>query len=68
MIYVGTDIVDINRIRKNINIKDMTFLNKIFTNEEISYCKLKADPPVHFAGRFAGKEAIKKAILSSGIL
>ena len=29
---------------------------------------MKSDPAIHFAGRFAGKEAIKKAILSSGIL
>ena len=44
------------------------FLNRIFTQEEIKYCESKRTPAIHFAGRFAGKEAIKKAILSSGLL
>jgi len=68
MIYLGTDIVEIKRIRKNIDLKSTIFLNKIFTKKEIKYCQLKADPAIHFSGRFAAKEAIKKAILSSGIL
>ena len=68
MIYLGTDIIDIKRIRKNIALKKATFLNKIYTKQEIEYCKIKADPAMHFAGRFAGKEAVKKAVLSAGIL
>ena len=68
MIYLGTDIIDIKRIRQTIDSKSIVFLDKIFTKDEIQYCQLKADPAVHFAGRFAGKEAIKKAILSSGLL
>ena len=68
MIYIGTDIIDIKRIRINIDSHPIKFLNKIFTEKEIEYCKSKKDPAVHFAGKFAGKEAVKKAILSSGIL
>lgn len=68
MIYVGTDIIEINRIRKNIDLKSRVFLNKIYTLKEIEYCNSKSDPAIHFAGRFAAKEAIKKAILSSDIL
>ena len=30
------------------------------------YCDSKASPPLHYAGRFAAKEAIKKCILSTG--
>jgi len=65
MIYLGTDIVEVNRIRNNLAKKEIKFLNKIFTKEEISYCNSKPDPAIHFAGRFAGKEAVKKALLSS---
>ena len=68
MIYLGTDIIDVRRIHKNIIEKDEIFLNKIFTKKEIEYCQLKFNPSIHFSGRFAGKEAVKKAILSSEVL
>ena len=42
------------------------FRQKTFSPKEISYCDSKASPPLHYAGRFAAKEAIKKCILSSG--
>ncbi|MBT4784252.1 MAG: holo-ACP synthase [Candidatus Marinimicrobia bacterium] len=42
------------------------FKEKIFTNKEIAYCDEKSNPSIHFAGRFAAKEAIKKCIYSSG--
>jgi len=42
------------------------FKEKIFTNKEIAYCDGKSNPSIHFAGRFAAKEAIKKCIYSSG--
>ena len=68
MIYLGTDIVKVNRIRNNLKENQTKFLNRIFTKAEIEYCYSKSDPAIHFSGRFAGKEAIKKALLSSGIL
>ena len=68
MIYLGTDIIDIDRIRNNLIKNQISFLSKIFTDKEIKYCNSKSDPAIHFAGRFAGKEAVKKAVLSSGIL
>ena len=68
MIYLGTDIIEVQRIQKNINFKKDKFLNRIFTEEEIEYCESKSNPAMHFAGRFAGKEAIKKAVLSSELL
>ena len=68
MLYLGTDIIDIDRIRNTIDVKSTVFLNKIFTKNEIEYCQLRSDPAIHFAGRFAGKEAVKKAILSSQLL
>jgi len=42
------------------------FKNKTFTIKEIDYCNGKQSPSMHFAGRFAAKEAVKKCIYSSG--
>tara|TARA_B100001250_G_scaffold318482_1_gene281121 strand:+ start:689 stop:1048 length:360 start_codon:yes stop_codon:yes gene_type:complete len=65
MIYIGTDIVPLQKIRIMIDDKDKRFLNKIFSDSEQSYCNLKKEPFIHYGGRFAAKESIKKALLSS---
>ena len=64
MIYIGNDIVEVSRIKRSINLYGEKFINKIFNPEEIEYCKNRKKPYIHYAGRFAAKEAIKKAILS----
>ena len=63
MYSIGTDIVKINRIRKLSSNKK--FLNKIFTIKEIKYCFSYTDPHKHLSGKYAGKEAVKKALLSN---
>ena len=68
MIYIGTDIVEVGRIHNNLESNRIKFLNRIFTEQEIEYCNSKLNPAIHFAGRFAGKEAVKTALLSSGLL
>ena len=63
---VGTDIVDITRIKKSINNKK--FINKIFSDKEIKKTKNKLDS--YYAKRFAAKEAFSKALgtgISEGI-
>ena len=63
---VGTDIVDITRIKKII--KNKKFINKIFSNKEIRNSKQKLDS--YYAKRFAAKEAFSKALgtgISEGI-
>ena len=65
MIYVGTDIVLISRIDKMIQEKGDHFLCHIFSKTEQDICKEKASPSIHYSGKFAAKEAVKKAILSS---
>ena len=42
--------------------------NKIFTEEEISYCNSYSDPEIHFSGKYAAKEAVKKALLSNDLI
>jgi holo-[acyl-carrier protein] synthase len=58
---IGTDIVEISRIKDAIERWGERFLKKIFTENEIAYCNQKKDPYPHFAARFAAKEAVIKA-------
>ena len=63
---VGTDIVDITRIKKSI--KNKKFIYKIFSDREIKNSKNKLDS--YYAKRFAAKEAFSKALgtgISEGI-
>ena len=66
--FIGTDIVSVVRIKKIIQQHSQRFKERTYTPIEIKYCDSKAVPPIHYAGRFAAKEAIKKALLSSGIV
>ena len=56
---LGIDIIDIRRIKKNINNKK--FINKIFTTTEIKNNKNK-NKEMHYAKRYAAKEAFSKAL------
>ena len=58
---LGSDIIEIERIRASIDRHGMHFLNRLFTQKEQDYCYQFKDPSPHFAGRFAAKEAIAKA-------
>ena len=59
---IGTDIVEVSRIEKLLHEKRKEFLARVFTPTEIDYCRGKARPEIHFAARFAAKEAFMKAI------
>ena len=66
-IGIGTDIVEISRF-ENINDRAFAaFLTKNFTKNELNYCWSKSAPAPHLAGRFAGKEAVIKALYSLDI-
>ena len=62
MNYVGIDIVEVNRIKSMIDKYGDRFLNRIFTNEEISYCEDKHSSSIHYAGKFSAKESVIKAV------
>ncbi len=62
---IGTDIVEIKRVRDAVGKWGERFLKKIFTENEISYCYKKKDPFPHLAVRFAAKEAVVKALSNS---
>ncbi|MBD68055.1 MAG: holo-[acyl-carrier-protein] synthase [Candidatus Marinimicrobia bacterium] len=65
-LYIGTDLVDIDRIKISIEKYQIKFLNRVFSTEEQEYCQSKSNPAIHYAGRFAAKEAVIKSIKSSG--
>ena len=58
---IGTDIIEINRIKDAINnIK--SFKERVFTKLEIEHVEKRKNPYPSYAGRFAAKEAVSKAI------
>lgn len=61
MIHQGIDIVDIAKFRRVFQANP-SLASEIFTGAERCYCKSKKDPYTHFAGRFASKEAVLKAL------
>ena len=63
---IGTDIVNIDRIKKIFRQRGDTFKNKVYTNFEISKCNKRKNKNECFAKRFAAKEALSKA-LGTGI-
>jgi holo-[acyl-carrier protein] synthase len=65
-VRVGVDLIEIERIRRALERHGDSFRTRCFTDGEIAYCESKPNPPQHYAGRFAAKEAVGKA-LGSGV-
>ena len=63
---IGTDIINIQRMKKAFVNKKQAFKTKVFSKNEINYCEKKRDPFPFYAKRFAAKEALSKA-LGTGI-
>lgn len=62
MIYgIGIDVVEVDRIEAAITRQGEAFLVRLFTQAERNYCERQARPALHFAARFAAKEAVSKA-------
>ena len=57
----GVDIVETGRVGDSIEKFGARFLNRCFLPGEIAYCQQMKFPALHFAARFAAKEAISKA-------
>ena len=62
VVGTGIDIVNIDRIERLLIRWGDLFLDRVFTEKEINWCKHRARPPECFAVRFAAKEAFLKAI------
>lgn len=63
---IGIDVVEVERIASAIQRHGEPFLAKIFTAAEREYCESRKNPAMHYAARFAAKEAVSKA-LGTGI-
>jgi len=61
VISVGTDLIEIARIRRSLD-RYTGFRDRCFTAPEQAYCESRANPAESYAGRFAGKEAVGKAL------
>ena len=62
IIGLGIDATDIPRIAATIKRYGDRFIHRIFTENEAAYCLRRREPEIHFAGRFAAKEAAMKAL------
>ena len=58
---VGVDVIEISRIRRSLE-RYPGFRERCFTEAERAYCDSRKNPAQSYAGRFAGKEAVGKAL------
>lgn len=61
VIGIGIDIVEVRRISRALQGGD-EMANRVFTENELVYCRARKNQFQHFAGRFAAKEAALKAL------
>ena len=61
MMRVGVDLIEIERIRRALD-RHPGFRSRCFTEAERAYCDSRRNPAQSYAGRFAGKEAVGKAL------
>jgi holo-[acyl-carrier protein] synthase len=59
---LGVDIAEIDRMEAAIRRHGRHFIERVFTPAEIEYCERHARPAERYAGRFAAKEAVMKAL------
>lgn len=63
IIGIGTDIIEVSRIKESIEKYQDKFINRVYTPTETEYCnQFKEKKYLHLAARFAAKEAFSKAI------
>ncbi len=62
IIGIGTDIIECLRIAQMIERHGEMFINRVYTQHEIEYCSERKAATQHYAGRWAAKEAVLKAI------
>ena len=62
VIGIGTDIVECLRVAKMIERHGELFITRVYTDYEIEYCSARKAATQHYAGRWAAKEAVLKAL------
>jgi holo-[acyl-carrier protein] synthase len=61
IVGIGVDLVDVERVER-ILTRRSTFVQRVFTTEEVAYCSKQASPAECFAARWAAREACRKAL------
>jgi holo-[acyl-carrier protein] synthase len=62
VVGIGTDIVECLRIAQMIERHGELFIQRVYTTQEIEYCSSRRAATQHYAGRWAAKEAVLKAM------
>ncbi len=62
---LGVDIVEVRRVGRLV--KNARFVERVFSEREVLYCRDKKNAAQHFAVRFAAKEAVYKALGKPGV-
>ncbi|MDB5389185.1 MAG: acpS [Planctomycetaceae bacterium] len=62
IIGIGTDITETDRIGRMIERHGELFLNRVYTEGEVRYCRDRKQFIQHYAGRWAAKEAVMKTL------
>jgi holo-[acyl-carrier protein] synthase len=61
-VHVGIDLIEIDRITAALARHPERFRERVYTPREVAECERKPRPAQSYAGRFAGKEAVGKAL------
>jgi len=61
VVGLGVDIVEIDRMRTAL-ARRPRMKQRLFSQDEQQYCEYKSQPEIHYALRFAAKEAVLKAL------
>lgn len=61
LIGTGIDLVEVERLKRAVSRYGQRFLSRVYTEQELSYCRERRFLYEHLAGRFAAKEAVRKA-------
>ena len=64
---IGADIEEIGRFEKLDRTRHRLFLNRVYTDDELSYCFSTRKPAQHLAARFCAKESVIKALSGIGM-
>jgi holo-[acyl-carrier protein] synthase len=59
---IGTDVIEVRRIKEALERHGDRIAKRLFTPLEIEYCSSRKNAALHYAGRFAAKEAAFKAM------
>ena len=60
--FVGIDLIEIDRIAAALGRHPERFRERVYSEREVAECERKPSPVESYAGRFAGKEAVGKAL------